>query len=137
MISEDVSTLRSLLKHESGQGDPLLHYSMLQEINKEMRELREDAEKHHSDAQKCHDNIARAADAAKFQDCDVNKCLHISRILSRFDDFDKRADESRGSTLNTLDSINLRITELGKENGDMARSIISVLSDFVMNKKKP
>lgn len=135
-IAEDVSTLRALIKHESGKGDPLLHYSILQEINQEMRELREDAEKHQSAAQKCHDDMERAANAQKFSDCDVNRCIYISRILDRFDDFDKRAEESRSSTITNLESINSKIIELGRENGDMARSIISVLSDFVTNKKR-
>lgn len=139
-ISSDVALLRTAISHE--KGDPVLHYSMLKEISDELTELRQDSEKHYSAAQKCHDDIARQADSNKYQTCDVNKCIHLtkvnndlSRILDRFDDFDKRADESRSSTLNTLDSINLKIIELGRESGDMARSIIDVLRDFLTNKK--
>ena len=83
-------------------------------------------------------DTAHASSQAKWADCDIQHCIHLQQVFTRldklaerFDEFDRRTEETRANTSTSLSAINIAQKELGKdlgrELGDLAKTIMSLL----------
>lgn len=92
-------------------------------------------------------DVERLAGDEHWKTCDVSKCVHmqqifhkIDKIQERFDQFDQRANETRSNTNTSLEGLREGQKELGRdlgrELGDLAKSIISVLTEDLKRREK-
>lgn len=119
-------------------GRPLIDPQVFGEMKKTVEDVKGFIQEHSIQSIRHFDDSARAASEDKFKNCDVQKCVHIkeishqiSRIHDRFDQFDRRAEDSRGQTSASLQTISQGQKDLGAELGSLAKTIITVLSDII------
>lgn len=109
--------------------------------------MREDITSHNHDSQIHFSDTKHLANLEKWQTCDIQHCVHLQQLFSRldklnerFDQFDKRADETRNNTSVSLQGINNAQKELGKdlgkELGDLAKMIMNLLVEDLRRRDK-
>ena len=125
------------------KGKPLLDYHTIDETRRLIAETRDDLTDHSIRSLKHFDDIARVADEDKYRNCDIQRCVHfqsvihkIERILDRFDQFDRRAEENRTTTSTSLLTIQQGQKDLGSELGNLAKTMITVLTDFIRERSR-
>jgi len=140
-MAEKVSKLDSTIGHE--QGSPILHYSILREIENELQELRQDAEVHANIAEKHYDAISRLNSGEAFVHCNVDKCPYMGKlaaglmdIAKRFEQFDLRAEESRRATGLSIEEIRSQNKTLAEEVSAQGKQLVQLLSDVLMGRGK-
>lgn len=138
LIYIEVDTLKKTLTHD--KGDPLVHYTLINDIGREVRELRQDFEVHATGAQKHYDITEVVADSEIWTKCNVDKCPNLTKfqlvlqaLQDRFSQFERTASDSRNSTSHTLDSLSTQIQQgnkdFGKELADMAKLMMGLLTE--------
>lgn len=124
-------------------GDPVFNPKSLDDLKKELEIIHKDFLSHKQEAANHYQDVSRLAGEEMWKHCDVQRCSHLQglgnkfeRILERLDSFDRRAEESRSSTILTLQSLNQEQKDLGSELSRLAKSIIEVLSDIIKERDK-
>ena len=103
--------------------------------------------RHAEQADKHYKDVDKLASDEHWKNCDVGKCVHLQQILhriekiqERFDQFDKRADETRNNTTTSLDGLRDGQKELGRdlgrELGDLGKMIINVLAEDLKRRER-
>jgi hypothetical protein len=125
------------------KGRPLMDYKSIDGLKQAVIDVKHTIDEHSTKTLRHFDDVARVADEDKFKNCDVQKCIQISnlnhsfdRVLDRFDQFDKRAADSRNQTNLSLQSIQQGQKDLGVELGNLAKTIISVLTDLIKERSR-
>jgi hypothetical protein len=68
------------------------------------------------------EDVGRLASQDKYRDCDISKCVHLSKIIwaierisERITAFEDRAQESRTDAANSLDKLRAQLTAISKD----------------------
>ena len=123
-------------------GDPVAHFVVLRQIEAELREFRQDMEKHVSEAGSHYEDVKRLNDDEIWTRCPLDKCPNMGRFTSvlqslveKFENFDKKAQESRAATGNSLEGINAQMQQVGKEIGDTFKVLLQTMTDIMVGRK--
>lgn len=124
-------------------GNPVFDQRIFDDVKKELENIHKDFLSHKQEAIEHYQDVNKLAGEDMWKHCDVQRCSHLQtvgnkleRLMERFDSFDRRADESRSTTILTLQSLNQGQKELGSELSTLAKSIIHVLSDIIKEREK-
>lgn len=101
--------------------------------------------RHAEQADRHYKDVERLAGDEHWKNCDINKCVHFQQIFTkldkvqeRFDQFDRRAEETRSNTTISLEGLRDGQRDLGRdlgrELGDLAKTIINVLAEDLKRK---
>ena len=139
--TNDIQKVAATIADE--KGNPILSYKALSDLKEQISLLRDDFDEHSNRADTHYSDLQHVASSEHWKTCDVSKCAHMQQIFNkldkvteRFDQFDKRAEETRTNTYVSLQDIREGIKDLGKELADLAKSIISLLSNSLKDKEK-
>lgn len=127
------------------KGEPIVQHDLLVNMINEIKSMKEKLEAHNIGAEHHYDDIRRLTDEEQWKHCDIEKCPYISKlsqnlkdIEARFSEFEIKAEQSRNATGVSLESVNQSVQQtgkdLGKEIGDLAKMLITVLSDSLRNR---
>lgn len=124
------------------KGNPVVDVDILNDLKLQLLELKKECETYTKKANDHYVAVDHIASSEHWKNCDISKCIHLQslfnkfdRIIERLDNFDKRADESRSSTITGLQSMHQAQKDLGVELGNLAKTIITVLSDILRDRK--
>ncbi len=140
-MAAQVSKLDATISHE--EGDPVKHYTILREIEKELEELRRDAEIQATASNKHYDISERLASGDAMLTCNVDKCPYMSKIVAslvdvvkRFDEFNIRAEDSRKTTGASIEDIRKQNETLSREISEQNNRLVNILSDVIIARGK-
>ena len=124
-------------------GEPIFDKAAIDNIRAQVESIRNELQAHNKRAEGHYVDLEHLANTETWKTCDINKCIHLQQIfhkfdkmLERFDSFDKRAEETRGNTSHSLQSLDQGQKELGKELGLLAQKILTVLADSLKSRGK-
>ena len=140
-MSIKVDKLDASIGHE--KGNPIEHYTLLMKLAEELRELRMDSEEHVAHARTHYDDIKRLNDQDVYARCNIDKCPHlvtvisnIRDVVSKFNEFDVKASESRNATGSNLEEIRNQMQILASEVSQQSKQMVSVLTDLLVGRSK-
>lgn len=103
-------------------GNPKSHFVMLQDVKKQTESIEDMLQAHIPQCNEHFTDIDKMASLEQWQNCPMDKCSAISKILNtyqelkaRFELFEVMATESRNRTQESLADISSELTELSKE----------------------
>lgn len=138
-MSDKVKTLETTIL--SKEGNPAAQYGMLVHIDETVNELRRDFESHTSAAERHYQTLEDVNSEDHWKNCPIDKCVHfqdiirrLDRVVEKWEQFEKRADESRANTVTSIEGIRGGQKDLGKELGDLAKLLVGILTDNVKNR---
>lgn len=124
-------------------GDPVLDVKLLTDLRQQLEVIRIEFAEYQKTASKHYSDIEHQASQDKWIDCDITRCVHlqgifsrIDRVVERLDQFDRRADDSRAQTSTSLMAISQAQKDLGRELGELAKTIITVLGDIIRERDR-
>lgn len=124
-------------------GDPIFDVKVLIELRQQLETIRLEFVEHQKAATTHYADVEHLATQDKYINCDISRCVHlqnvfnrIDRVVERLDQFDRRADDSRASTTVSLQAIGVAQKELGRELGELAKTIITVLGDIIRDRDR-
>jgi hypothetical protein len=122
-------------------GAPVFDAKTLEELRVRVDAVRNEISAHNQRAETHYSDVEHIASTDHWKNCDISKCIHMQQIFhkldkvsERFDQFDRRADDSRNTTVVSLESIKAGQKDLGRELGDLAKTILSVLAESLKNR---
>lgn len=123
-------------------GDPTVHYTILTGIEKELRELRQDAEAHTANATKHYEDVVRLNSQEVYAHCNIDKCPHLITVIGNikavgqlFEQFTIKAEESRNSTGASLKDIQAQMQGLATEVSAQSKQVVQLLGDVLVGRK--
>lgn len=139
-----VSTVEAIGKAViTREGTPAFDRRTFDEMKQQLEVVHKDFLDHKHEASEHYSDVERLSNEDMWKRCDVQKCNHLQtvghkleRVLERFDVFDRRADETRSSTILSLQSLSQSQKDLGSELSNIAKTIIQVLSDIIKDRDK-
>lgn len=139
-MSDTVDIMGKAIVNE--KGNPIATYDVLSSIKQELSLLRDDFEEHSTSAADHYKDVERIAGDEHWKNCSIDKCplmsnifVKLDKVLDRFDQFDKLAEDSRKNTSASLDSISKGMRDLSKELSSIAQTIVGVLSTLISKKE--
>jgi len=126
----------------TSSGDPIVHYTILKEIENELQELRQDAEAHATSANKHYEDVIRLNSQEVYSRCNIDKCPHLVTIRNQikdvgslFADFNVKAEESRNASGASLKDIQSQMTTLAAEVSAQSKQVVQLLGDVLVGRK--
>lgn len=143
-LEDVVKTVEQLGKAAlTKDGDPVLDVKILTDLRQQLETIRNEFAEYQKTANKHYIDIEHQSQQDKWIDCDITRCVHlqgifsrIDRVVERLDQFDRRADDSRAQTTTSLQAISVAQKELGRELGELAKTIITVLGDIIRERDR-
>ena len=126
----------------TSSGDPIVHYTILKEIENELQELRQDAEAHATNASKHYEDVIRLNSQEVYARCNIDKCPHLITVIGNirnvgalFEQFNVKAEESRNSTGASLKDIQGQMQVLAAEVSAQSKQVVQLLGDVLVGRK--
>ena len=141
----DITTITKNLgdKIITTNGDPIIHYGILREIENELQELRQDSEIHAANASKHYEDVIRLNSQEAYARCNIDKCPHlitvrnqIKDVGSLFAEFSLKAEESRNASGASLRDIQTQMNTLAAEVSAQSKQVVQLLGDVLVGRKK-
>ena len=140
-MAAQVAKMEASVSHE--KGSPIIHYDLMRNIEKEITELRQDAEVHAAGASKHYDDIIRLNSQEVYARCNIDKCPHLITVISSikevgslFEQFDIKAEESRNASGSSLRDIQAQMNTLAAEVSAQSKQVVQLLGDVLVGRKK-
>ena len=110
-----------------------------------INDVKQSVDNHIRETDKHFKDSDKIASEEHWKNCSVSKCVHVqqfthalNKVNERFDQFDRRADETRSNTVTSLEGLRDGqrdlAREIGKELSDLAKQLISVLAENIRRK---
>lgn len=124
------------------EGDPVVHLTILKNIENELRELRQDTEDHISKASSHYDDLTRLNNQEIYAKCNIDRCPHLITIRSQikdvgslFAEFNLKAEESRNASGASLKDIQTQMNTLAAEVSAQSKQVVQLLGDVLVGRK--
>jgi hypothetical protein len=125
------------------EGDPVVHLTILKNIENELRELRQDTEAHVSKASSHYEDIIRLNSQETYAKCNIDRCPHLITIRNQikdvgslFAEFSVKAEESRNASGASLKDIQTQMNTLAAEVSAQSKQVVQLLGDVLVGRKK-
>jgi hypothetical protein len=147
-LHKDIGDVTTITKHLgdkiiTSNGDPIIHYGILREIENELQELRQDSEIHAANASRHYEEVVRLNSGEVYAHCNIDKCPHLINVISNikevgqlFEQFNIKADESRRATGASLEDIRSQMNTLATEVSAQSKQVVQLLGDVLVGRKK-
>ena len=147
-LHKDIGDVTTITKHLgdkiiTSNGDPIIHYGILREIENELQELRQDSEIHAANASKHYEDVIRLNSQEAYARCNIDKCPHlitvrnqIKDVGSLFAEFSLKAEESRNASGASLRDIQTQMNTLAAEVSAQSKQVVQLLGDVLVGRKK-
>ena len=139
--SDVINNLGKSLTNEKGEPiSQIVHFNQVSDYLKELQKLEAI---HHEEAKKHYQHTAIIADENKVKNCDSQNCPYLLKMVSevknfttRFDEFEKKASESRTLSGASLEDIRQQMQLLASEVSQQSKQMVNVLTDLLVGRKK-
>lgn len=138
--SDVITTLGKSLTND--KGEPVKHVDNFLTIIKKLDEIREFELSQNEKSNKHSDKLDSLVENFKNKSCKVEDCPYFGKLVTelrslveKFDQFERRANESRNLTGNSLDEMRNQMQVLASEISQQSKQMVSVLTDLLIGRK--
>lgn len=124
------------------KGEPVKHVDNFLSIIKKLDEIKEFELSRNEKINKYADRIDLLVDNIKDKQCKIDECPYFGKVLSelkllieKFDQFERRANDSRNITGNSLDEMRTQMQILASEISQQSKQMVNVLTDLLVGRK--
>jgi len=135
-----INNMGKSLTNEKGEPiSQIEHFNQVTEILKEIKNLELN---HHSESKNHYRHTEIIADENKVKNCDAQNCPYLLKMVAevknfttRFDEFEKKASDSRLSSGASLEDIRQQMQLLASEVSQQSKQMVNVLTDILVGRK--
>lgn len=138
--SDVIVTLGKSLTND--KGEPVKHVDNFITIIKKLDEIKDFELSQNEKSNRHSDKLDSIAENVKNKTCKVEDCpyfgklvLELKSLVEKFNEFERRANESRSLTGNSLDDMRNQMQVLASEISQQSKQMVNVLTDLLIGRK--
>jgi hypothetical protein len=138
--SEVINNLGKALTND--KGEPISQVDHFNQVTKFLEEIKKIELYHHEEAKKHYKDTEIIADENKVKNCDAQNCPYLLKMVAevknfttRFNEFEKKAHDSRTTSGASLEDIRQQMQLLASEVSQQSKQMVNVLTDILIGRK--
>lgn len=138
--AEVINSLGKSLTND--RGEPISQIEHFNQVTKFLEDLRKGESEHYEEAKKHYKHTEIIADENKVKNCDAQNCPYLLKMVAevknfttRFDEFEKKASDSRLISGSSLEDIRQQMQILASEVSQQSKQMVNVLTDILIGRK--
>lgn len=126
------------------KGEPISQIEHFNIVTKLLEDIKKTQQLHVEDAGTHYGHTKMIADENKVKNCDAANCPYLLKMVAevrlfteKFDQFEKKAQDSRISTGASLEDVKNQMQGLASEISQQSKQMVTILTDLLIGRKSP